>query len=125
MIEITIKDKRNGSNLYAYPVGKYLCAVRVEKFYMIYKLKQKEPFIDVRFLTLQDCLDAIQMMIEIYGEFLPILDNKEWGDADIPALFQWTIKNGVNIYKIIQEIERSGEKIRCSSLKLLLGGINA
>lgn len=119
MVEcIIINDKTYNisTRRFAYPVGEYLCAVGMENGYKIYRTKQGKPFIGTLFATLEDCLGAIKVFYEVYGEYFPIWSNKEWEDANIPALTRWSIKNGINLCEFIKQTELHGQPIRCSSL---------
>jgi hypothetical protein len=118
MNPVIIKDRTYNEAVkrYAYPVGDYLCAVSFPDGYKIYKTKQGKPFIGIMFKTLEDCLGAIKVMYEKYGEYFPIWDNKEYEDADVPSLCRWSIKNGINLYEHIKRIEDDGVTIRCASL---------
>lgn len=115
---IIIKDRTYNEPVkrFAYPVKDYLCAVGINNGYKIYRTKQGKPFIGTLFATLEDCLGAINVFYEIYGEYFPIWENNEWQDANIPALCQWSIKNGINLYEFVKQTEASGQPIRCSSL---------
>ena len=115
---VIINDKTYNITVkrYAYPVNEYLCAVAINNGYKIYRLKQGKPFIGTLFATLEDCLGAIKVMYEVYGEYFPIWENDEWQDANIPALAQWSIKNGSSLYDFVKQTEAHGQPIRCSSL---------
>jgi hypothetical protein len=116
---ITITDKARGDPVkrFAYPVGEWLCAVKFARDqFKIYKLKQGKPFIGTIFPTLEDALGAIKVFYEVYGEYFPIWENKEWSDANVPDLFRWTVKSGVNIAEFIRKAEEDGTVIRCASL---------
>jgi hypothetical protein len=116
---IVITDKTRGDPVkrFAYPIGDWLCAVKFARDqFKIYKLKQCKPFIGTIFPTLEDALGAIKVFNEVYGEYFPIWENREWTDANIPELCQWSIRNGVNIAAFIRKAEEDGVSVRCSSL---------
>lgn len=117
MEQIFIRDQY-GTRRYAYIISEYLCAVSFREGYKIYKLKQGKPFIGTIFLKLDDCLAAIKVFDEIYGEYFPIWDNPEWVDADVPAMFQWTVRNGADLYKIVKDMQTNGD-LMCKSLQEL------
>jgi hypothetical protein len=118
MEKIVIKDKTYGTIIqrFCYPVNEYLGVVPFRDHYKIFKLKQGKPFIGTQFSTLEDAIKAVQIFIEVYGEYLPIWDNKEWFDADIPALCRYTVRNGINLWELVKKTEQHGKPILCASL---------
>ncbi len=75
--------------------------------YKIFKLHNGEPVIDVIFLRLKDALKMAELIDKTYKEQMPIWKN--YPDADIIGLAQWTVKNGVSLYNIAQEIAQQNK----------------
>jgi hypothetical protein len=111
-----LKDQYNNTR-YAYPVGDYLCAMSFVEGYKIYRMKGKsKPFIDVTFFSLEECMSAIKIFYKIYGEYFPIWETKDWEDANVPALCQWTVLHGVKLNEMIQRAEKMNKAITMSEL---------
>lgn len=120
MEQIIIKDRTYNEAVrrYCYVVNEYLGVVAFSDHYKIYRIKQGKPFIGTKFFTKEDAEGAAKVFSEIYGEYFPIWDNKEWEDANIPALCAWSVKNGINLYEFVKKTEAENKPIRCASLYL-------
>jgi hypothetical protein len=118
MEQIIIKDRTYGAPIerFCYPVNEWLGVVPFDTHFKIYKLKQGKSFIGTQFATIEDALGAVKVFMEVYGEYLPIWDNKEWFDADIPALCRYTVRNGINLFDLVKKTEQYGKPILCASL---------
>lgn len=75
--------------------------------YKIFKLHNGEPIIDAIFLRLKDALKMAELVDKTYKEQMPIWKN--YPDADIIGLAQWTVKNGVSLYNIAQEMAQQNK----------------
>lgn len=75
--------------------------------YKIFKLHNGEPVIDAIFLRLKDALKMAELVDKTYKEQMPIW--KDYPDADIIGLAQWTVKNGVSLYNIAQEMAQQNK----------------
>ncbi len=84
--------------------------------YKIFKLHNGEPVIDAIFLRLKDALKMAELVDKTYKEQMPIWKN--YPDADIIGLAQWTVKNGVSLYNIAQEMAKQN-KIDTPQIKQL------
>ena len=118
MEEIIIKDLTYPEPIrrYCFVINEYLGVVPFENYWKIYKIKQGKPFIGTRFSTKENAVQAARVLSSVYAEYLPILDTKEWQDANIPALCRWSVRNGLNLWKLVQQTERYGKPIECASL---------
>lgn len=72
--------------------------------YRIFKLHNGKPVIDSTFISSQDALNIAELINKNYKKYLDIW--KSYPDADILEMAQWSVKNGVNLYKIAQEMAR-------------------
>jgi hypothetical protein len=69
------------------------------KAYCIYNYLGRKVM-PIIFNDLKDAIKVAEWFEETYREYLPIWE--EYERADLPRLAQWTIRNGVNIYRIIE-----------------------
>lgn len=118
MEEIIIRDRTYEEPVrrFCYPVNEYLGVVPFDDHWKIYKLKQGKPFIGTKFSTKEDAVQAVKVFSEVYGEYFPMWDTKEWYDANLPALCQWSVRNGVNLWELVKKTEQYGKPILCASL---------
>lgn len=82
--------------------------------YRIFKLHNGEPVVNVTLLRLKDALGMAELINKTYKEQMPIWKN--YPDADIIGLAQWTVKNGVSLYNIAQEMAKQ-DKIDTPQIK--------
>lgn len=95
------KIKRTGAK-----IGRYMAVSYVNKGsagqYQIVKIHNGEQVIDKVFTDLELALSIALLINGAYEEYLPIW--QAYPDADIISLAQWSVKNGVDICKIISEM---------------------
>jgi len=82
--------------------------------YKIFKLHNGEPVVDITLIRLKDALGMAELINKTYKEQMPIWKN--YPDADIIGLAQWTVKNGVSLYNIAQEMAKQ-DKIDTPQIK--------
>lgn len=72
--------------------------------YKIFHLPNGKPVIDTVFLSMDDAFGMAETIDELYKEYMPIWES--YPDADLLGMTQWTIKNGVPLYQIAQEMAK-------------------
>jgi len=75
-----------------------------DRSYKIFKLHNGMPVIDATFISAQDALNIAELIEQTYKEYMSIW--KSYPDADLLGMTQWTVKNGVNLYTIAQEMSK-------------------
>lgn len=70
--------------------------------YKIFHFPNGKPVINATFLSIDDAFGMAETLDKVYGEFFPIWT--DYPDADILGMTQWTVRNGVNLYKIAKEM---------------------
>ena len=101
-----VKLKRRGLKIGEWLVVAFPSSKEPDQ-YKIFKLHNGEPVIDAIFLRLRDALKMAELIDKTYKEQMPIWKN--YPDADIIGLAQWTVKNGVSLYNIAQEMARQNK----------------
>jgi len=71
--------------------------------YQIYKLHNGKLFISTEFSNLDDTVEFAQWINDTYKDFLCIWSS--YPDADIIALSKWSVKNGIRIFELLNEIQ--------------------
>ena len=72
--------------------------------YRIFHLPNGKAVIDATFLNIDDAFGMAETINELYKDYMPIWES--YPDADVIALSQWTIKNGIPLYQIAQEMAK-------------------
>jgi hypothetical protein len=78
-------------------------SVSNDKTYQVYRLHDGRLFVPVTFTNLEDCVEMAKWWAETYREFFCLW--KDYPDADIIALAKFSVKNGIRIHELIQQIK--------------------
>lgn len=99
-------------------IGKYL-AVTLESNgrRKIYLTRQGVPFVDLSFDDLGDAVTVAEWLNKIFEEYFPILEI--YPNADLMALVQWTIPQGIQIYEAFLKLPR-GKALRVQDVERAL-----
>lgn len=100
-----------------HPDEEFICVSKRDGYYWIYNVLTGKPFLRIRFTDKQTATDFGMMLHKWYGEYFWIWTAKDWRDADIPSLLQYTIEKGVEIYERITKLH--GQV--CSNLDFFSG----
>lgn len=82
--------------------------------YKIFHLPNGKPVIDTVFLGIEDAFGMAEYINEVYKDYMPLWES--FPDADVIAVSQWTIKNGVSLYNVAQEMAKKN-KVSTSDVK--------
>lgn len=89
------------------PIGEYLVvsySIGDDKKYQIYRLHDGKLFIPTIFTSLDDCQSVARWMNETYQDYFPLWE--EYPNMDIPAVTRWSIKNGIQLFTLLQELKQ-------------------
>jgi hypothetical protein len=96
-------QKVNGKGI---AIGEWLVvsyAIGSNDTYQIFKLHDGKLFMPVVFSDLEDAKKIAQWMDETYRQYFPIW--LSYPDADIISLAKWSVRNGIPIYQLVNEMK--------------------
>jgi hypothetical protein len=99
------------------PCGEHLVvsyAIGSENTYQVFKTHDGKLFVPVTFTVLEDALEMGKWWEDTYDPFFCIYET--YPDADIISLAKWSVKNGVRIYELVNELKRKHEQVDKSIL---------
>jgi hypothetical protein len=88
------------------PIGNHLVvsyAFGSEITFQIFKVHDGKPFISAIFTSLDDTIEIAKWFNESYQEYMDIW--KSYPNADIISLSKWSVKNGIKIFELVNEIK--------------------
>ena len=108
IIEFTKRTANNrGKKGRGIRVGEWLAVSYSEDFlsrkndiYQIYRLDTGRPYNKMRFSDVDSAVAIAEMLSFFYEKFFPIWT--EYPNADIPALSRWTVRNGLEILRLLE-----------------------
>ena len=89
------------------PIGEYLIisypATDVVKYQIFNKITGK-PLIPTIFVDAYDVRNTAEWFDKTYGDYFPIWE--EYPEADIFKMSQWSVKNGLNLFDLIERLKK-------------------
>lgn len=95
-------ERWNGYQVH--PDEEFICVIKWQGAYQIFNTVTGKPFLPILFPTKELALQFGAYLHQWYGEYFWLWSNKDWVQANIPQLVQYTIPNGVAIFETLQSV---------------------
>jgi len=100
--------KRRGYRIGDYLIVSY-ASTDDKSVYRIFRKDTGKEFLSLRFGNLEDTVNFAEWIDNLYAPYFPIW--LDYPQADIVGLARWSIKNGRNIFDLIQKMRKEKQKI--------------